>query len=235
MRSRWQNFENKQSQKAIVDSACNLKIVHIEVTLWLLLAGITMSLSGCVVTYRDFPNATLESLPKNHEPKPLYYHVEPMAGTILLLIPSLYPQFSNIDPIGQPGYHQVAQTLEASGLFSALLVVPDLPETGVYCSIDFEVRMPSALWSGSDLRLAFYIVLGLLPYYTGEGGTTVVYTLCRDGQLKQTYRYSITKNGAGWIVLLPFAWVNFFTNDLKDAVRGATLQFLIDADRDGNL
>ena len=51
----------------------------------------------------------------------------------------------------------------------------------------------------------------------------------------QTYRYPITKKGAVWIVLLPFAWVNFFTNDLKDAVRGTTLQFLIDAQRDGNL
>jgi len=201
----------------------------------LILPALLMVLSGCIVTYRDFPNATLESLPKNHEPKPLYYHVEPMAGTILLLIPSLYPQFSNIDPIGQPGYHQVAQTLEASGLFSALIVVPDLSETGVYCSIGFETRMPSALWSGSDLRLAFYIALGLLPYYTGDGGTTVVYTLFRDGQRMQTYRYPITKKGAGWIVLLPFAWLNFFTNDLKDAVRGATLQFLIDAQRDGNL
>ena len=74
-----------------------------------------------------------------------------------------------------------------------------------------------------------------LPYYAEEGGTTVVYTLYRDGQLTQTYRYPITKKGAGWIVLLPFAWLNFFTNDLKDAVRGATLQFLIDAQRDGNL
>lgn len=128
-----------------------------------------VTLSGCIVTYRDFPNATLESLPKNHEPKPLYYHVEPMAGTILVLIPSLYPQFPQIDPIGQPGYHQVAQTLESSGLFSALIVVPDLPETGVYCSIDFEERMPSALWTGADLRGAFFIVLGLLPYYTGGG------------------------------------------------------------------
>jgi hypothetical protein len=235
MRGRWRNFENRQSQKAIVGSACNSKIVYIEVTLALLLAGITMSLSGCIVTYRDFPNATLESLPKDHEPKPLYYHVEPMAGTILVLIPSLYPQFPQIDPIGQPGYHQVAQTLEASGLFSALNVVPDLPETGVYCSIGFEERMPSALWSGSDLRVAFYIALGVLPYYTGDGGTTVVYTLFRDGQRMQTYRYPITKKGAGWIVLLPFAWLNFFTNDLKDAVRGATLQFLIDAQRDGNL
>lgn len=86
----------------------------------LILLAFLVTLSGCIVTYRDFPNATLESLPKNHAPRPLSYHVEPMAGTILVLIPSLYPQFSNIDPIGQPGYHQVAQTLEASGLFSVL-------------------------------------------------------------------------------------------------------------------
>ena len=235
MRGRWRHFENKQSQKAIEGSAYNPKIVSIEITRWLLLAGITMSLSGCIVTYRDFPNATIESLPKNHEPKPLYYHVAPMGGTHLVWIPSFYPLFPQIDPIGQPGYHQVAQTFEASVLFSALIVVPDLPETGVYCSIDFETRMPSALWSGSDLRLAFYIVLGLLPYYTGDGGTTVVYTLFRNGQRMQTYRYPITKKGAGWIVLLPFAWLNFFTKDLKDAVRGTSLQFLIDAQRDGNL
>ena len=47
MRDLWRNLENKQSQKAIVGSACNSKIVYIEVTLGLLLAGITMSLSGC--------------------------------------------------------------------------------------------------------------------------------------------------------------------------------------------
>jgi len=204
----------------------------------LILLVLLVTLSGRIVTYRDFPNATLESLPKDHKPKLLYYHVEPMAGTHLVLIPSLYPQIPHIDPIGQPGYHQVAQTLETSGLFSALIVVPDLPETGVYCSIGFEERKPSAIlgtWGGSDLRLAFFIVLGLLPYYTGDSGTTVVYTLYRDGQHMQTYRYPITKQGAGWIVLLPFAWLNFFTNDLKDAVRGTTLQFLIDAQRDGNL
>jgi hypothetical protein len=47
MRGRWRNFESKQSQKAIVGDACNTKIVSIEIALWLLLAGTTMSLSGC--------------------------------------------------------------------------------------------------------------------------------------------------------------------------------------------
>lgn len=45
--SLWPNFEDQQTEKAIVGSVCNPKIVSIEITLWLLLAGITLSLSGC--------------------------------------------------------------------------------------------------------------------------------------------------------------------------------------------
>jgi hypothetical protein len=65
MRERWLNFENKQPEKAIVGSACNPKIVSIEITVWLLFAGITMSLSGCIVTYRDFP--FVNPLPRPYE------------------------------------------------------------------------------------------------------------------------------------------------------------------------
>jgi hypothetical protein len=235
----------------------------------LILLALLVTLSGCIVTYRDFPNATLESLPKDHEPKPLLYHVEPIitqithttaearerakglttrfaANMSTLLTPGMYPYLSQVDPAGQPGYHEVERTLKASGLFSDLLMTVNPPKTGAYCYIDFEVREPSPWVTGylGAQVVAGYVSMGLLmlvpafsllPYYTGEGGTTVVYTLYHDGQFKQTYRYPITKKGAGWIVLLPFAWLNFFTNDLKDAVRGATLQFLIDAQRDGNL
>ena len=234
----------------------------------LILLVLLVTLSGCIVTYRDFPNATLESLPKDHEPKPLSYHVEPIimqmatvspeqregakginrlnsfsSMTLMLGWYALVPQ---IDPIGQPGYEEVARTLRASGVFSDLWEALDAPETGVYCHIDFEVGERSPLLTlyeavnvvaiiGSLGLFAPAVMVNALPYYAGEGGTTVVYTLYHDGQLKQTYRYSITKQGGGWIVLLPFAWLNFFTNDLKDAVRGTALQFLIDAQRDGNL
>ena len=47
MRGRWLNIENKQSAQAIAGGACNPKNVTIGITLGLLLAGITMSLSGC--------------------------------------------------------------------------------------------------------------------------------------------------------------------------------------------
>jgi hypothetical protein len=222
-----------------------------------------VSLSGCVVTYRDFPNATLESLPKNHEPKPLYYHVEPiltqevavkpeqretmkevsrLTAGVFTVFSYLYAVIPQLDPIGQPGYQEVARTLSASGMFSDMIEAPDTPETGVYCDVYFEVRERSSWLSAyggvqSVLLNApvinVFVAAGVLPYYAGEGGTTVVYSLYRDGQFKSAYRYPITKQGAGWIVLLPFAWLNFLTNDLKDAVHGSTLQFLIDAHRDG--
>jgi hypothetical protein len=85
---------------------------------------------------------------------------------------------------------------------------------GVYCYVNFEVRERSAALSANAafqnvlLHIPFinlFVAAGALPFYAGEGGTTAVCTLYRDGQLKQTYRYSITKKGAGWIVLLPFA------------------------------
>ena len=47
MRGRWRYFQNRHTEKAIMVSACNSKMVSIEITLWLLLAGITMSFSSC--------------------------------------------------------------------------------------------------------------------------------------------------------------------------------------------
>jgi hypothetical protein len=44
----------------------------------LILLVLLVTLSGCIVTYQDFPNATLKSLPKDHEPRPRYSYVEPV-------------------------------------------------------------------------------------------------------------------------------------------------------------
>ena len=74
-----------------------------------------------------------------------------------------------------------------------------------------------------------------IPYYSGEGGLRVQYVLSRDGMSYAAYKYQIKKKGAGGLLLLPLAWLNFFTDDLKDALHATTLQFLIDAHRDGNL
>ena len=47
MRGCWLPVENKQSDQATAGGACNPKRVPIGTTLGLLLAGISLSLSGC--------------------------------------------------------------------------------------------------------------------------------------------------------------------------------------------
>ena len=51
MRERWRNVENAQSEKAIVGSACNSKIVSLKITCWqtvVLLTLIAFINSGCI-------------------------------------------------------------------------------------------------------------------------------------------------------------------------------------------
>lgn len=47
MRGRWLKIDKKASQPAIAIGACDPRTISMEITLWLLLAGITMALSGC--------------------------------------------------------------------------------------------------------------------------------------------------------------------------------------------
>jgi hypothetical protein len=211
-------------------------------------------LTGCIVTYRDFPDATRNSLSKDHVTQPLFYHVEPvdeaqkeygnrwMSALSMVFIPGYYPAQSQIDPFGQPGYRAVGRTLATSGMFSDLNELEHPPKAGLFCKVQFEPIPPSTVvqyFLESQLQfinlgiLALIPALTLLPYYTDEGGTTAIYSLYQDSRLLKAYRYPIRKKGAGWVGLLPFAWINYFTTDLADAVEGATLQFLIDAQRDG--
>lgn len=73
----------------------------------------------------------------------------------------------------------------------------------------------------------------IFPWWSSGAGYTVEYTLYVDGKKEHSYSYEITKKGVGWIGLLPFAWINLFTDDAKDAFRATAYQFFRDADRDG--
>jgi len=220
----------------------------------LILVALHLLLTGCIVTYRDFPNATRDSLSTDHVTQPLFYHVEPvdeaqkeygnrwLSALSMIFIPGYYPAQSQIDPFGQPGYGAVRRTLAASGMFSDLNEIQQPPKAGFFCKVQFEPIPPSTVvqyFLESQLQfinlgiLALIPALTLLPYYTDEGGTTAIYSLYQDSRLLKAYRYPIRKKGAGWVGLLPFAWINYFTTDLAEAVEGATMQFLIDAQRDG--
>jgi hypothetical protein len=226
----------------------------------LILPLLLVSLPGCVVTYGNFPDASFESLPKDHEPKALSYHINPISyalfdassggptdqvdsSVVVVIVPNWYPLA--MKDFREAGVREVSRTLETSGMFSELILGDASPsDKGTYVNITFHNHDPSpgavstALHQTSGCGVILLCLLGVwgaIPHYSDEGGLTVDYHLHKNGTPQHTYQYRIYKKGAGGLLLLPFAWLNFFTDDLKDALRATTLQFLIDAQRDGNL
>jgi hypothetical protein len=76
------------------------------------------------------------------------------------------------------------------------------------------------------------VTLGIIPYYCDETGVTVRYDLYVDRQLKKSYHYEIRKKGMAGLLILPFAWLNVFTDDLADAIVLTAHRFVLDAARD---
>jgi len=156
----------------------------------LILLVLLATLSGCIVTYRGFPNATRDSLPKDHVAKPLYYYVEPVKASprgkdrsesllLMTVLPGYYPVVPQVDPFGQPGSRAVGRTLTASGMFSDLIETQNPPEAGFFCTVDFEPIQPSKVvqyYLGSQVVFVYMYIFALipafslLPYYTDEGG-----------------------------------------------------------------
>ena len=226
----------------------------------LILPLLLVSLPGCVVTYGNFPDASFESLPKDHEPKALSYHINPISyalfdassggptdqvdsSVVVVIVPNWYPLA--MKDFREAGVREVSRTLETSGMFSELILGDASPsDKGTYVNITFHNHdtspgaVSTALHQTSGCGVILLCLLGVwgaIPHYSDEGGLTVDYHLYKNGTPQHTYQYRIYKKGAGGLLLLPFAWLNFFTDDLKDALRATTLQFLIDAQRDGNL
>lgn len=232
----------------------------------LLLPALLVLVSGCVVTYGNFPDVKADALPKHQVSNPVSYHVGRIPTTladespkhadrtiIMIFFPNLYPLA--MKDWGEAGRKVIGKTLEISGMFSEVLAIEEPPLTAstvpynksLHIDINFDVNPPSS-WTlaiaqgqmapglgGIVFPPLLLFAFQPIPYYSGEGGLRVEYALYREGTRQAAYQYTIKKKGWGGIFLLPLAWLNYFTDDLKDALRATTLQFLIDAHRDGNL
>lgn len=87
-------------------------------------------------------------------------------------------------------------------------------------------------WYGELLGRVSSQLYFLIPFYINEGGWEFSYRIHPQDKPTKTYQYDITARQFYWILLMPFAWVNFFTPSMEDAVRATTAQFLLDAQRD---
>lgn len=209
------------------------------------LGMLVMTLSSCVVTYRILPESTTEALTLPKKNLHLSYRpaeVEPRHNLPYPILPiwiGHYPLF----PIWRCNEGNLAQELVDRGVVREAIVESAAPQKGIYYSAAITNEQVSAPLRLLVLLLDPVLILSygvlsigpVLPYYSGHAGHLIRYDLYVDGELQKTYRYEITKKGVAWVGLLPFAWVNFFTDDHQDACRAVLHRFIRDVERDGYL
>ncbi len=197
------------------------------------LVCLQLGLPGCIVTYRDFPSPEAVERPVGGAPPPLAYQLPEFSGSARAFQSIWYAIASYWYPTlpGDPmTLVEVEQVFRKEAGARERIAVTEMPANGVFCFVDWRAKGASDVAGGVAQIVPF-----LLPYYSSEAGMVVRYNLYVDSSLKKEYEYTITKEGMGWILFLPFFWVNFFTVDEKDAVRATARQFLLDAERDGYL
>ena len=194
-------------------------------------------LSGCLVTYRDFP--VVNSLPSNDvTPLPCHQTIEFSYG----LVGGSYAQtwggayqwtYSGVfSPTGVRSALEDALQ-QSAGCSSDPVHAFQWPRTEVVVSV-LEKPYPWH-WYGELLGRLSSNLYFIFPFYINEGGWEFSYHVTHRDRLPKTYTYDITARQFYWVLLLPLSWINLYTYSLDDAVHSTTAQFVADAQRDGYL
>ena len=185
-------------------------------------------LTSCVVTYKTVP-VTDGSAAVSKQDVPIYYHVDPFD---LYSKAQAYAGFGFDFPYpSRESYDELQRAFTDRHIFSQAIAASSPPEKGVYCAVN-TVHTPQSKLAGR-FNFASVFFLTALPAYSASSNDLLQFELYVDRELKKVYEYRVTKVKGTWIVLLPFAWINFFTTDRDEAFRAATHQFFLDAERDG--
>ncbi|MBI3545539.1 MAG: hypothetical protein HY081_02930 [Gammaproteobacteria bacterium] len=180
-----------------------IKIIYV-----LLLATL---LPACITTYRDFPENMVNNPPKTKPFGTLFYNIKP------------------VSVLTSGGGEEALQTVfRQKTPFANTEKTDKIPSRGIYCSVEVLYKPPTlpALVFG-------YIsasTLTILPVWSEHDGYRATYEVFINGEKKKSYEYDITRKGGAWILLLPFAWINFLTYSEKDAFEATTYQFFKDSE-----
>jgi hypothetical protein len=176
-----------------------------------MLAVVASVCSSCaVVSYRH------DDMPRDR-PAPrgdtIYYRIRPLEG------------------LSMGGMDELKRSMKTNEIFARAELVDAPTDRGV--SVDVH-----AIWVPPSLGAMVYgyidvSLLGLLPLYSDSMGYDVQYTVYRDGQKVRIYEYTVRRRVFMWLPVLPFAWVNWLTNDETDAFSAVTQRFFLEASRDG--
>ncbi len=191
-------------------------------------------LSGCIVTYRDFPIGnsitgphTITAWAPCHQTVQFSYGLMKndewtWGGTYQWTYSGLF------SPAGMAGV--LEDSLQHAAGCSRDTHHSTWPRTEVVVNV--REKPYRWRWYGELLgRLSSHMYF-LIPFYIDEGGWEFAYSVHRRDRPIKTYQYDITARQFYWILLMPFSWVNFFTHSMEEAVQSTTAQFVLDAQRD---
>ena len=196
----------------------------------LILLGLLVTLSGCIVTYRDFP--IVNPLPSPYEPT-----APPPCGQTVEFPGRLAERGTNQWTYYEDGWSGLSvdgplqEALQHyAGCRSSLPVVYNSKWAETKVVVRILVKPITSSYGGN---VPHWLVI-LIPVLR-QGGWELSYSVYDRNALKKTYNYEITSKQYMWLFLLPFSWINFFTYSGGDALRSTTAQFVVDAQRDGYL
>ncbi len=197
-----------------------------------------VTLSGCIVTYRAPPRKhSLSSLSATPVLTPCHQTVEFSYGLGEGKERSAWRGTYQWTLSSVLAPSNVARTMEdalqqAAGCSSDVFYTT-WPRTDVMVHVQ-EKPYPWH-WYGELLGQLSSNTGFILPFYINEGGWEFTYRVSRQHRVTKTYTYDITARQFYWVVLLPFSWMNVFTESLEDAAQSTTAQFVADARQDGFL
>jgi hypothetical protein len=201
----------------------------------LLLLIFLLTLTGCVVTYRDFPH--VDPLPSLYEPatQPRCRQTVQFSGEL-----AGGSTYGWTYPYKEPPAWRVSLLSvleEALQNYGGCSNTPPVVFSSKWAQAEVvvSVREKPYPWYSHALYAISSGFFMLIPVYSGQGGWKLSYSFYDRNELKKTYKYEITPKRFSWLLLLPFSWINFFTYSLEEAVRSTTAQFIVDAQRDGYL
>ena len=179
------------------------------------LKGLLISLSafvflGCTIHYKKL-NDTQQHIVQNHKVHQLSYRVDdlPILATT-------------------QGLKAIDDTLKASKLFKDAEKHFDdsIPLKGLYIHIEPSYKAPTIAAAG--FGYLSLITFTLLPAWSNHDGYRVTYSVYNNGSLIKTLQYEKERFIAIWLPILPFSWINLFTDGEYEVFTSTTNEFLND-------
>jgi hypothetical protein len=177
-------------------------------------------LTGCITSYSGFDTSLVDKAPAiSQQQGHLRYSI--YGGGLLGGQIAVREVFDRDAPFTK--VEQIVTPIQPDGYAAP----PQTPTSGLYVKTTVE-NMPPSIPAGLAAYIS-YSTLFLLPFWSTEDGSRLLFDVYRDGEHQKRFEYALNRSTYGWAPLLLLVWVNAFKPSEQDAFRAATRQFLNDA------